>query len=162
MQTSGDFESWSKNFKAAVDNVLADCPDGSHEFAGLLAHLNDFFWSRFNEPKNIEGFSDAAFFKELAISALCGASVLSGKPVQEVGMACYDLGVRKNKDYGSDNILRFGTMGLIVRIGDKINRLNNLYKSGTAQVADEKMLDTLMDVFNYSIYGIMLSNGIWF
>ncbi|MGC8547824.1 MAG: nucleotide modification associated domain-containing protein [Candidatus Micrarchaeia archaeon] len=79
-----------------------------------------------------------------------------------MGKECYELGVHKNKDYGSDNILRFGTMGIIVRIGDKINRLNNLQKSGTASVTDEKMLYTIMDVFNYAVYGIMLSNNVWF
>ena len=60
------------------------------------------------------------------------------------------------------NILRYGVIGLIVRINDKIERVSNLMKDGSVvQVADEKIEDTLMDMVNYATYGIMLCNGIW-
>ncbi|MGC8676194.1 MAG: nucleotide modification associated domain-containing protein [Candidatus Micrarchaeia archaeon] len=159
---TANFESWAGNFKAAVDKVIGACSAVNGDFADALVHMNEFFWNKFDTPKSIENFSDDGFFEELAVTALRAASALSGKPVADVGKECYELGVRKNKDYGSDNILRFGTMGIIVRIGDKINRLNNIQKSGTASVTDEKMIDTIMDVFNYAVYGIMLSNNVWF
>ena len=37
-----------------------------------------------------------------------------------------DLFVRKNTDYGNDQIVEFGEFGILVRSTDKLNRLKNL------------------------------------
>jgi len=75
----------------------------------------------------------------------------------------FNLGVSKNNDYGSENILKFGIIGIIVRIGDKIARYKNLTTNKNAQqkVKDETIKDTLMDIVNYATYGEMLSNNVW-
>lgn len=162
---NSNFEAWVVNFRAAVDRIMehSEWDTKAPGFAMLLHDMNDFFWGRFKKPKDIEGFMDEKFFLELARISLRGASLASGKSEAQVSTECFELGVKKNKDYGSDNILRFGTMGLIVRMGDKINRLNNLVKNGgNRMVEDEKEIDTMMDVFNYATYGMMLSRGIWF
>ncbi|MFH7836315.1 MAG: nucleotide modification associated domain-containing protein [Candidatus Aenigmatarchaeota archaeon] len=75
---------------------------------------------------------------------------------------CIDIALAKNKDYGSDNILRFGTIGLLVRLNDKISRLINLMKTKNIEVKDEKLKDTAEDLINYSIYLIMLSENVWY
>jgi hypothetical protein len=75
----------------------------------------------------------------------------------------FKLGVAKNNDYGSDNILKFGIIGLIIRIEDKISRYENLSnnKNTEEKVKNESLKDTLIDIVNYSTYGEMLSNGVW-
>jgi len=75
----------------------------------------------------------------------------------------FNLGVSKNNDYGSENILKFGIIGIIVRLGDKIARYKNLTTNKNTQqkVKDETIKDTLMDIINYATYGEMLSNNVW-
>lgn len=66
----------------------------------------------------------------------------------------------KNHDYGNsfDNSLdKFGLIASIVRIGDKMNRLETLVNK-KAQVKDESIKDTLLDLANYSIMTVMWLN----
>lgn len=62
---------------------------------------------------------------------------------------------RKNKDYG-DAFANYGPIGVIVRIGDKINRLSNVTNNGINLVKTESIRDTLIDLHNYSAMAIML------
>ncbi|MGC9037284.1 MAG: hypothetical protein ACP5IK_01035 [Candidatus Micrarchaeia archaeon] len=156
------YESWARNFKATIDEVLALYEPQNANLEVIISNLNAEFWGKFKRPEDLEGFSDDLFFEKIAQLALNSAEKTTGKDAKEIANSCYELGLKKNKDYGADNILKFGTMGLIVRIGDKINRLNNLMKNGTAAVAEEKLVDTIEDIFNYAVYGIMLSRGKWF
>jgi hypothetical protein len=62
--------------------------------------------------------------------------------------------VRKQQDYGHENIRRFGRSGLIMRCHDKVARLNNLY--GADLVPNhESINDTLLDIVGYATIGIM-------
>jgi len=63
--------------------------------------------------------------------------------------------IRKQRDYGHDNIRRFGTYGVIVRCHDKIARLENLQATGQAP-QNESVRDNIMDVSGYAAIGIML------
>lgn len=69
----------------------------------------------------------------------------------------YDLFEKKNQDYG-DAFATYGPIGVIVRIGDKINRLVSVSKIGINLVEDENLKDTLIDLHNYSAMAIMLMN----
>lgn len=62
---------------------------------------------------------------------------------------------KKNKDYG-DAFAKCGTIGVLIRIGDKISRLQSITKNGITLVNDEQMRDTLIDLHNYSAMAIML------
>ena len=62
---------------------------------------------------------------------------------------------KKNKDYG-DSFADFGPVGVIIRIGDKINRLSNVTNNGVNLVKTESIRDTLIDLHNYSAMAIML------
>lgn len=66
----------------------------------------------------------------------------------------------KNHDYGNsfDNSLdKFGLIASIVRMSDKMNRLETLVTK-KAQVKDESIKDTLLDLANYSIMTVMWLN----
>ena len=62
---------------------------------------------------------------------------------------------KKNNDYG-DAFATYGTIGVIVRMGDKIQRLISVTNKGVALVDNESLRDTLIDLHNYAAMGIML------
>ena len=60
----------------------------------------------------------------------------------------------KNEDYGdsfSKSYKEYGLTMSLIRLEDKLNRLKSLNKNGNAQVKDESIQDTLMDLANYAI-----------
>lgn len=65
-----------------------------------------------------------------------------------------DLFKKKNNDYG-ESYKTCGVIGVIVRIIDKLNRLENLTTIHNYEVKDETYQDTLIDLHNYTLLGIM-------
>ena len=84
------------------------------------------------------------------LSELC----VPKKSIMEIQNTNRSLFIRKNKDYGS-SFEDFGYIGIIVRINDKINRLKSLYKTKSCNVDDESFEDTVNDLYNYTILGLM-------
>jgi len=74
------------------------------------------------------------------------------KLVQEEGLALFE---RKNKDYG-DAFATYGPIGVIVRMGDKIQRLLSLTNSGIQMINNESLRDTLIDLHNYASMAVLL------
>ena len=68
--------------------------------------------------------------------------------------------VRKQKDYGHENISRCGRTGLLVRCHDKVARLENLEAKGV-NPQNESVVDNSMDVIGYAAIGMMWERG-WF
>ncbi len=62
---------------------------------------------------------------------------------------------KKNKDYG-DAFANYGPIGVIVRMGDKINRLTSVTNNGINLIKTESIRDTLIDLHNYAAMAIML------
>lgn len=62
---------------------------------------------------------------------------------------------RKQHDYGHGNINRFGMYGVIVRLSDKIERLENL-KNKDTKAFHESTNDTLMDIVGYCVIALMI------
>ena len=71
--------------------------------------------------------------------------------VQKQGL---ELFKKKNADYG-DAFATYGSVGVLIRIGEKINRLQSVTKNKVAVVDDESLRDTLIDLHNYSAMAIM-------
>jgi hypothetical protein len=72
--------------------------------------------------------------------------------VQKEGL---ELFKRKNADYG-DAFAKYGTIGVLMRIEDKIQRSMSITKNGVTLVENECIRDTLIDLHNYAAMGIML------
>jgi hypothetical protein len=66
-----------------------------------------------------------------------------------------ELFSRKNADYG-DAFATYGSVGILVRIGDKINRLTSITNKSITLVDDESLRDTLVDLHNYAAMAVML------
>lgn len=74
-----------------------------------------------------------------------------------------ELMISKNEDYGSKNILNTpgGPLnGLAVRLYDKIERLSNL-TTNNATPNHESIRDTLIDIANYAIIGVLVEDDKW-
>lgn len=72
-----------------------------------------------------------------------------------------DLLKRKNTDYGNSYAIlreRFGTISFLVRLHDKINRVEQLIKN-EALVKEESVLDTLKDIIGYCTLEILYREG---
>jgi hypothetical protein len=72
--------------------------------------------------------------------------------VQKEGL---ELFKNKNADYG-DAFANYGVVGVLVRMGDKIARLQSITTKSVSLVNTESLRDTLIDLHNYSAMAIML------
>ena len=76
------------------------------------------------------------------------------KTIQNEAAQLFD---KKNKDYG-DAFANYGPGGVIVRMGDKINRLSSVTNQGINLVKTESIRDTLIDLHYYSAMAIMFKD----
>ena len=74
------------------------------------------------------------------------------KKVQQEGL---ELFIQKNKDYG-DAFAKYGVVGVLMRMEDKLQRGISITKNGVHLVSQEGMRDTLIDLHNYAAMAIML------
>ena len=147
---------WKENFRKYSLKQIAIEKISDENASKKIEAMLDELKNSFNKPENQSKMFKKS--KELAISILFSRYEVKPEKTLE---KCFELGVKKNADYGDDNILRFGEKGLIVRISDKYSRVQNLLKKNSRSVGDEKIEDTLEDIINYSTYGEMLVDKIW-
>jgi hypothetical protein len=85
------------------------------------------------------------------------------KDLETILADLHSIMVKKHHDYGPYNIAQApgGAMnGLIVRMHDKMTRLENLhYNKDTPNY--ESIEDTLIDLANYAIIGLLVQRGQW-
>jgi len=83
--------------------------------------------------------------------------------LRKIQSEALNLFIKKNTDYG-DAFANYGTIGVLVRISDKLSRAVSISnksitlvddKSATL-VDDESLRDTLIDLHNYAAMAIML------
>ena len=84
------------------------------------------------------------------------------RTVQEL----YGIFCQKQHDYGPTNIGTGGLKGVTIRIGDKTSRLFELTGVRSkgdkkAAVKEESTIDTLMDLGDYGIIGVLVARGQW-
>jgi beta-glucosidase/6-phospho-beta-glucosidase/beta-galactosidase len=77
--------------------------------------------------------------------------------MSEIQKRGYELFVKKNIDYG-DSFAKYGIIGVLMRIEDKIQRAMTITNNGVNLVNDEGIQDTLLDLHNYAAMALMLLN----
>jgi hypothetical protein len=75
--------------------------------------------------------------------------------LQTIQSNALELFKKKNADYG-DAFAKYGLIGVLMRIEDKIQRGLSISKNGIALVSDEGLRDTLLDLHNYAAMAVML------
>ena len=73
----------------------------------------------------------------------------------KVHAEAFQLFKSKNTDYG-DAFATDGVIGVLVRLGDKLNRFKEVTNNSISLVKTETIRDTLLDIHNYSAMAIML------
>ena len=77
--------------------------------------------------------------------------------MQAIQVEALELFRKKNQDYG-DAFAEYGTIGVLMRIGDKIKRSISITHNGINLIDSESLADTLLDLHNYAAMGLMLLN----
>ena len=83
------------------------------------------------------------------------------KDFREITESMLETFIKKNHDYGNSFEQSLDEEGLAasrIRMGDKWNRYKSLSKDSIAQVKDESIQDTLLDMANYAIMTVMWLN----
>ena len=143
-------ETWDESARSAITavfSVVIKRNDGSPKL--LRKYLDDFISSMYDRPAGRE--RACAHFSEIGAEAIEVAR-LRGIPLQLEH--CLQVLIKKQEDYGPDNIRRFGRKGLMVRLHDKVARIENLDARGR-KPENESIQDTLLDITNYCAIGIM-------
>lgn len=75
--------------------------------------------------------------------------------MRDIQNKALELFAKKNADYG-DAFAKFGVIGVLMRIEDKIQRSLSITQNGVNLVNDEGIKDTLLDLHNYAAMALML------
>jgi hypothetical protein len=119
-----------------------------------LAEVRPVIWLKENVCKYfIMLFLYKIFKYYLTISFIMSENRIS--QMTAVQVEALELFKRKNADYG-DAFATYGTVGVIVRMGDKMQRLISVSNKGVSLVDTESLRDTLIDLYNYAAMGVML------
>ena len=78
-----------------------------------------------------------------------------GDKVEQIQAEALELFKRKNEQYGNA-FAKYETIGVMIRIGEKINRFLSVNHLNIELKDEETLRDTLLDLLNYSSMAIML------
>ena len=132
---------------------------------GVLLNINLFerctFDTNLRHVKySFEKAEEEHSFIGLAVAAMAALIHLSPDIIPEqLADRMTDTYRRKNADYGdsfSRSLDKYGIVAALVRISDKVNRIESLTANRQeAQVKDESIQDTLLDLASYAIMTAM-------
>ena len=77
------------------------------------------------------------------------------KQMEQIQKEGLELFTKKNIDYG-DAFAKYGIIGVLMRIEDKLQRTMTITKNGVNLINDECIRDTLLDLHNYSAMALIL------
>lgn len=83
--------------------------------------------------------------------------------VSEVFAEAINILIGRHADYGPGNIANAypdPLTALIVRMGDKTERIKHLLSKG-GETYGERMRDSWLDLANYALIGVMVQDGTW-
>ena len=83
-------------------------------------------------------------------------SVNRVEQMKKIQAEALELFTKKNADYG-DAFAKYGMIGVLMRIEDKIQRSLSITNKGVNLVDDEGLRDTLIDLHNYAAMALMLN-----
>ena len=144
------FETWNDSARSSLINIfglVVQYKDDST--TPIRRQLDDFIKSLYDRSSGKE--------RAMAYFACIGADAIQVAKNRGIVFEIADVHrtlVRKQKDYGPENIRRFGRQGLMIRLHDKVARLENLDGGGRGP-ENESVVDTFLDIIGYCAIGIM-------
>jgi hypothetical protein len=118
-----------------------------------LRTFYDEMSSSINKEPDLDGVIIAAMWRTFGSRCQASSALLTGQSL--LWQTVSDTVISKQRDYGKENITRFGQLGLLVRVHDKLARLEHLTATGKTP-SNESLADTVLDLVGYSILGAML------
>lgn len=151
-----DYTTWNDAAEAAVSDIFSLVRTGTKvDLDSLRRNLDSFISSLFDKPGG--KVSAAVKFANLGADAI---EVAKSEGYLLVQATTTKTLIGKQRDYGPENISRFGRQGLLVRLHDKVARLENLAARGSAP-QNESIHDNFLDVVGYCAIGIMWERGLF-
>lgn len=157
-------DTWDNGARAAmfeiVDNFNPTEP-AAHEIPPNLKPIRDylnFIISRLvpessNGPSKEQVFEYWRNFGFMCFEVAVMMGVFS-KPRELHREEIINILIKKQRDYGHDNIARFGRVGIAIRLHDKVARLENLTTRNTSP-QNESVVDNFIDLVGYAAIGVM-------
>lgn len=142
-------ETWESASQVVVDEVFDTIVDA--DGTNILREHIDYTIENLYNKSHVRPETFRNNWKLLGATAI-SLSVEFNMPLTSQQVA--STLIKKQRDYGHENIKRFGREGLIIRCHDKIARLENLC-GGDFEPENEPIQDTLLDIVGYSALGMM-------
>ena len=143
------------NWNEAVSSVVLNFHNISDKRKVEVSELDKYVQNMWNYSRDL-------VYEEATYMDVNDLGRLATSHLKSIGAwdlhATIDLLVKKQHDYGHNNILGFGLLGLCIRISDKIARLVSLEKRGS-KPHNESVIDTWTDIVGYASIAKMLENG---
>ena len=127
---------------------------------GLASLANDVQYKKITPEEICKGLDTIRINLEVFEENDKTLSNTSAQQFRDIAKGMTETYVRKNHDYGNSfdkSLDKFGLVASVVRIGDKMNRIESLVQK-EAMVQDESIKDTLLDMANYAIMTVMWMN----
>lgn len=143
------FSSWDAAAGAAVLRIIEKFANSRRALD--MQEIRDYFESILDDFFNF-GTITYVDFEYLGYLAICGGQTSFPENPAEIAVHLTETLIRKQRDYGPENIARFGTQGILVRAHDKLARLENLISRGLSP-ENESVADNYLDLAGYAIVG---------
>ena len=151
------YTTWNQASLAALEDI-----SGHQSTAGTVEDLRTQLDALIEQSWTPQAGDDRhvhAAWKNIGAAARNLAQTLDFSKKIAFGSAyIHSIVTKKQHDYGHENIARFGRTGLLVRMHDKIARLENLLESQRA-AENESINDNVFDVIGYSCVAMMWEDG---
>ena len=146
---------WNESASTGVDKIWEQIPGLNADIQIIRTSFEFLSTSYFDDDttKNKENV--------IELWMTLGAYAITWGKIQSIDISktkLLETLVRKQRDYGHHNIAKYGRKGIIIRVHDKIARLENL-TGQQLEAANEPIEDTILDIAGYSAIGIMWETG---
>lgn len=151
------YTTWNQASLAALEDIF-----GHQSTAGTIEDLRTQLNALIDESWTPQAGDDRnvnVAWKNIGATARNLTQTIDFSKKIDFGSAyIHSIVTKKQHDYGHENIARFGRVGLLVRMHDKIARLENLLESQRA-AENESINDNIFDVIGYSCVAMMWEDG---
>ncbi len=142
---------WNESALISVDKIWEQLP-GLNADIQIIRTSFEFLSTSYFDDNTSENKENV-----IELWATLGAYAITWGKIKSIEVSkttLIETLVRKQRDYGHHNIAKYGRKGLIIRVHDKIARLENL-TGRQIEAANEPIQDTILDIAGYSAIGIM-------
>jgi hypothetical protein len=149
---------WNKAMRDALDEILSTtmvpCDTVEQRIEDIEALVDDA-WNALHFAEQESAKADICEAGKLAFNYLAWRGDVDA--TKDTLLDTHRLLINRQRKYGHGNINKHGELGVLVRMSDKIARL----QTGQMDFMDESYIDSWFDIVGYSTIFVMLVNETW-